>query len=227
MSLYLLLMLVSFVSCLALSFDQKVAFYKNIKFLIPAITIVAIPFLIWDQIFTEYGVWGFNPSYLQGIYLGRLPLEEVLFFFFIPYCCLFIYEVLNAYFPNASLHRLTMFFSIFIVLSGVLMALTNMNQWYTLSACSLSALIVIFVMKQKYIWYPRAIFAFVVALIPFFIVNGILTGTGLDGEVVWYNELHNLNIRMGTIPVEDVFYAMLMLLPTIIIFDRLRRLRGV
>jgi lycopene cyclase domain-containing protein len=215
-------MLVSFVSCLALSFDQKVAFYKNIKFLIPAITIVAIPFLIWDQIFTEYGVWGFNPSYLQGIYLGRLPLEEVLFFFFIPYCCLFIYEVLNAYFPNASLHRLTMFFSIFIVLSGVLMALTNMNQWYTLSACSLSALIVIFVMKQKYIWYPRAIFAFVVALIPFFIVNGILTGAATDEPIVWYNDAHNTGIRLLTIPLEDVFYNFSLLIPIIGIYHFLK-----
>ena len=222
MSLYLLLMLVSFVSCLALSFDQKVAFYKNIKFLIPAITIVAIPFLIWDQIFTEYGVWGFNPSYLQGIYLGRLPLEEVLFFFFIPYCCLVIYEVLNAYFPNASLHRLTMFFSIFIVLSGVLMALTNMNQWYTLSACSLSALIVIFVMKQKYIWYPRAIFAFVVALIPFFIVNGILTGAATDEPIVWYNDAHNTGIRLLTIPLEDVFYNFSLLIPIIGIYHFLK-----
>ena len=150
MSLYLLLMIFSFGSCLVLSFDRKVAFYKNIRFLGPAILSVAIPFLIWDQIFTDYGIWGFNEVYLQGFYIGKLPIEEVLFFFFIPYCCLFIYEVLIAYFPNASLHKMTMAFSIFLVLSGVLMALTHLNQWYTLSACSLTVLIVIFVMKQKH-----------------------------------------------------------------------------
>ena len=222
MSLYLVLMLFSFGSCFALSFDQKVAFYKNIKYLIPAITVVAIPFLILDQIFTENGVWGFNTNHLQGIYMGKLPIEEVLFFFFIPYCCLFIYEVLNAYFPNASLHRLTMFFSIFIVLSGVLMALTHMNQWYTLSACSLSALIVIFVMKQKYIWYPRAVFAFVVALIPFFMVNGILTGAVTQEPIVWYNDAHNTGIRLLTIPLEDVFYNFALLIPIIGIYHFLK-----
>ena len=222
MSLYLTLMIVSFGSCLALSFDKKVAFYKNIKFIIPAITIVAIPFLIWDQIFTEYGVWGFNPSYLQGIYLGRLPLEEVLFFFFIPYCCLFIYEVLNAYFPNVSLHKLTMFFSIFIVLSGIMMALTNMNQWYTFTACTLSSLMVVFAMKQKFIWYPRAIFAFVVALIPFFIVNGILTGAATEDPVVWYNDAHNTGIRLLTIPLEDVYYNFSLLIPIIGIYHFLK-----
>ncbi|MGB1453615.1 MAG: lycopene cyclase domain-containing protein [Crocinitomicaceae bacterium] len=222
MSLYLLLMIFSFGSCLVLSFDRKVAFYKNIRFLGPAILSVAIPFLIWDQIFTDYGIWGFNEDYLQGFYIGKLPIEEVLFFFFIPYCCLFIYEVLIAYFPNASLHKMTMAFSIFLVLSGVLMALTHLNQWYTLSACSLTVLIVIFVMKQKYIWYPRAIFAFVVALIPFFVVNGILTGAATEEPIVWYNDSHNTGIRLLTIPLEDVFYNFSLLIPIIGIYHFLK-----
>ena len=222
MSLYLLLMIFSFGSCLVLSFDRKVAFYKNIIFLAPAIVIVAIPFLIWDQIFTDYGVWGFNEAYLQGFYIAKLPIEEVLFFFFIPYCCLFIYEVLIAYYPNASLHKLTMAFSIFLVLTGVLMALTHLNQWYTLSACSLTVLIVIFVMKQKYIWYPRAIFAFVVALIPFFVVNGILTGLATEEPIVWYNDSHNTGIRLFTIPFEDVFYNFSLLIPIIGIYHFLK-----
>ena len=215
-------MIFSFGSCFVLSFDRKVAFYKNIRFLAPAIVIVAIPFLIWDQIFTDYGVWGFNEAYLQGFYIAKLPIEEVLFFFFIPYCCLFIYEVLIAYYPNASLHRLTMAFSIFLVLTGVLMALTHLNQWYTLSACSLTVLIVIFVMKQKYIWYPRAIFAFVVALIPFFVVNGILTGLATEEPIVWYNDSHNTGIRLFTIPLEDVFYNFSLLIPIIGIYHFLK-----
>ncbi len=215
-------MIFSFGSCLVLSFDRKVAFYKNIRFLGPAILSVAIPFLIWDQIFTDYGIWGFNEVYLQGFYIGKLPIEEVLFFFFIPYCCLFIYEVLIAYFPNASLHKMTMAFSIFLVLSGVLMALTHLNQWYTLSACSLTVLIVIFVMKQKYIWYPRAIFAFVVALIPFFVVNGILTGVATAEPIVWYNDSHNTGIRLLTIPLEDVFYNFSLLIPIIGIYHFLK-----
>ena len=222
MSLYLLLMIFSFGSCLVLSFDRKVAFYKNIRFLGPAILFVAIPFLIWDQIFTDYGIWGFNEDYLQGFYIGKLPIEEVLFFFFIPYCCLFIYEVLIAYFPNASLHKLTMAFSIFLVLTGVLMALTHLNQWYTLSACSLTVLLVIFVIKQKYIWYPRAIFAFVVGLIPFFVVNGILTGAATEEPIVWYNNSHNTGIRLFTIPLEDVFYNFSLLIPIIGIYHFLK-----
>lgn len=222
MSLYLMLMLFSFGSCLALSFDKKVAFFKNIKYIFLAISAVAIPFLIWDQIFTSHGVWGFNDTYLQGVFIGELPLEEVLFFFFIPYCCLFIYEVLNAYYPNASLHRLTMGFSIFMVLSGLMMALTNMDKWYTFSACSLTVLIVVFVMKQKYIWYTRAIFAFFVAQLPFLIVNGVLTGAATPEPIVWYSEVHITGIRLLTIPLEDVFYNFSLLIPIIGIYHFLK-----
>ena len=213
MSLYLILMLVSFGSCFILSFDKKVAFYKNIKFLAPAIFLVAVPFIVWDEYFTTHDIWGFNPSYLQGIYLGSLPLEEVLFFFLIPYCCVFIYEVLIAYFPNISLLGMTKIFSLIIVISGVALSLLNLDNWYTLLACSLAVLIAVFSMQRKYIWYPRAIFAFLVAQLPFLIVNGVLTGAATPKPIVWYSPFHIVGIRILTIPIEDVFYNFSMLIP--------------
>jgi len=42
-------------------------------------------------------------------------------------------------------------------------------------------------------------------LIPFIIVNGILTGTGIEGEAVLYNDAENLGLRMGTIPFKTAF----------------------
>ena len=59
-------------------------------------------------------------------------------------------------------------------------------------------------------------------LIPFFIVNGILTGTGIDQEVVWYNNTENLGIRMGTIPVEDSLYSLSLMLMNITILEYLK-----
>ena len=80
-----------------LSFDKKVAFYKNFKFLFPAILITGIFFLIWDQWFTDMNVWGFNSLHLTGYFIGDIPIEEVMFFVTVPYACLFIYECLIAY----------------------------------------------------------------------------------------------------------------------------------
>ena len=80
-----------------LSFDKKVAFYKNYKYLFPAALITGTFFLIWDQWFTDMNVWGFNSLHLTGYFIGDIPIEEVLFFITVPYACLFIYECLIAY----------------------------------------------------------------------------------------------------------------------------------
>ena len=50
----------------------------------------------------------------------------------------------------------------------------------------------------------RLFLSFPLILIPFLIVNGILTGSFIEDEVVWYNSSGNLGIRILTIPVEDV-----------------------
>ena len=53
-------------------------------------------------------------------------------------------------------------------------------------------------------------------------MNGILTGTGINQEVVWYNNSENLGIRMGTIPVEDSLYSLSLMLMNITILEYLK-----
>ena len=64
---------------------------------------------------------------------------------------------------------------------------------------------------------------FLVMLIPFFLVNGILTGTGIESEVVWYDNAQNLGIRLGTIPIEDVVYAFSLILLNLLLFEMFRK----
>ncbi len=76
-------------------------------------------------------------------------------------------------------------------------------------------------LKVRPRYMGRFYFAFMVILLPFFIVNGILTGSFMDEPIVWYNDKENMGVRLGTIPLEDVFYAMLMLLMSITIAEAL------
>jgi lycopene cyclase domain-containing protein len=56
-------------------------------------------------------------------------------------------------------------------------------------------------------------------LIPFFLVNGILTGSWIDEPVVWYNNAENMSIRLGTVPADDLFYNMAMLLMSVSLYE--------
>ena len=77
-------------------------------------------------------------------------------------------------------------------------------------------------LKLRPRYMGRFYFTFAILLVPFFIVNGILTGSFIDGHVVWYNDEENLGWRLGTIPFEDVFYGMLLILSNIVIFEWLQ-----
>lgn len=224
MSLYGWIILISLGGPLILSFDKKVAFYKSFNPLLIAIILVGIPFLLWDAYFTNLEVWGFTPAYLSGIYLGNLPLEECLFFLVVPFACVFIHEVLKAYFPQYEGKRLAHIFAFTFTFSGFLFGIANLDNAYTSSACILSSLLTIglyFVNRST--WYPQFALTYLVALIPFLIVNGILTGAFTEEPVVWYSEQHIMGQRIITIPVEDLFYNYSLLLPVIAIFEKLRQ----
>lgn len=100
---YLFLDVFTILGPLALSFDKKVAFYKDWQWLLPSLLWVSGLYLLWDVWFTAVGIWEFNFRYLLGPKLFGLPLEEYGFFIVVPYACLFIYRCLQAYFPNLKL----------------------------------------------------------------------------------------------------------------------------
>lgn len=226
MSLYFWILLGTIAGPFLLSFDKKVHFYTHWKYLFPATLIVAVGFIVWDEYFTWLKVWRFNPEYLQGIFFGHLPLEECLFFLLVPYACLFIHEVLKAYFPSLNLKRFAHFFAFGFTLCGLLFGLTFINHAYTASACIISAMLTIgFYYVNKVKWYANFVFTFLVSVIPFLVVNGILTGGFTEKPVVWYNPDEIMGVRIFTIPVEDLFYNYCMLLPIVGIFEWLKSRR--
>jgi lycopene cyclase domain-containing protein len=223
MSLYAWLIISTIAGPFLLSFDKKVHFYKKWKALFPALLIVGTLFILWDEYFTLNGIWGFNSAYLSGIFIGHLPLEEVLFFLVVPYACVFVYEVLIAYFPKVKLLKITQVFTFLFTFSGLMFAILNMDKWYTASAGIISALLTIgFYFVNRVKWFPSFVFAFLVAIIPFLIVNGILTGAVTENPIVFYSENHIMGPRIYTIPLEDLFYNYAMLLPIVGIYEWLK-----
>lgn len=209
---------------LILSFDKKVHFYTYFKPLFKAIAIVAASFIIWDEYFTQKGIWGFNPDYLQGIYIGRLPIEEILFFILVPYACVFIYEVLKAYFPTIKLDKFAKYFAWGMAGTSFILAVSYINNWYTASACILAFMLTIALyFRKKEAWYPQFVFAYLVAVIPFTVVNGILTGMATPEPIVWYSESHIIGPRIITIPMEDLFYNYDLLILVVYFFEKFKR----
>ena len=222
MYIYLYLNLFTLFFPFILSFDKRVHFYTNWKFLFPAMAVNALVFISWDSLFTRLGIWGFNPAYLVGLDLFGLPLEEVLFFVTVPYACVFIYEVLRAYTRRDWLRPYAT--GLALALIGLLVALgfIFLPRLYTSVTCLFLSLVLaghLWLFRDKVLgWFYLA---YLVHLLPFLLVNGVLTAL----PIVWYNNAYNLGIRLYTIPVEDTAYSMAMLLLTISVYEFLKQKR--
>jgi lycopene cyclase domain-containing protein len=231
MSTYGWVILCSFIGPLLLSFDKKVAFYRSWRYLFPSLFIVGIAFLIWDELFTRIGVWGFTPKYLAGIYFGHLPLEEVLFFLVVPYNFIFILLVLQAYFPERKTKRISNIFKWLIGSGSLLMVLfygggqfffstLDSYNYYTISAAFFALLLTLLAHKKE--WYGDFVLSYMICLIPFFIVNGVLTAK----PVVLYHAAEIIGPRIYTIPIEDSIYALTCLLIPITVIEFIFELKN-
>jgi lycopene cyclase domain-containing protein len=198
-----------------LSFDRKVAFYKEWKYLFPAIGIMGAFFIGKDVWYAAMQIWGFNDRYLLGIRWLGLPIEEWMFFVVVPYAIVFIYACLKAYLksdPLIKVHRqLAIGLSVVLILVGIVF----FDRLYTSIIFILTAALLLYNVYRRKPWLSMFMLAYFVSLIPFLLVNGVLTGSLLEEPIVWYDNSHNLGIRIYTIPIEDTIYNLMMFLMTV------------
>jgi len=211
--LYLLINVFTLSIPMARSFDARAPYYKLWKPLFLSITIVGAFFIVWDVIFTMNGVWGFNDDYLVGFRIFHLPIEEWLFFVCVPYSSVFIYFVLNFFFPKPALKKSATAIAWAEIVALALLALLFWEQAYTFWTFTFLAIFMLYlVLVEKAQWLGNFFRAYVLVLLPFLMVNGILTGSFIEDPIVWYNNAQNFGIRLGTIPIEDVFYGQLLIM---------------
>ena len=222
---YLIINVAAVLPPFLLSFDKKVAFFKQFYRLFPSLIITAFIFVAWDVFFTKYAVWGFNERYLTGIDIINLPIEEVLFFFTIPYACIFTYEVYKAYFPDYSFtfknsNVISIILSIVLFILGIL----YLNNLYTSITFIATATFLVIPKLLGAAIFLRYLFpTYLIILVPFLIVNGLLTGSMMDEPIVWYNENEIIGVRFFTIPVEDSVYGFLLLYINLIFYEKVFR----
>lgn len=220
---YAYLHLFTFIPVFVLSFDKNVHYYKKWIALFPAIIIVGLFFIAWDVFFTVQGVWGFNERYFSGYTIFQLPVEEWLFFLTVPFACVFIYECLNFYVKKDLLAPVEKPLTIGMIVLFLLIGLLYWGHLYTSTTFLLTGGFLLFhylFMDGSY--RSRFYLSYLVALIPFLIVNGVLTGGYTEQPVVLYNPEEYLGIRITSVPLDDSVYGFLLIFGVVTLFERWR-----
>jgi len=221
---YLLINFFTVIICFIFSFHHKIKFNRHFGAFIAASLIVGAVFVVWDAWFTKIGVWWFNDRYLLGIRVAGLPLEELLFFICIPFACLFTYFCLDKFFKlywKPLPEKIFVIVSIVIALSIAFWFRDRVYTFMTFLSTACSLFILKFLLKVR--WIGKVSFVYLLLMPGFLMVNGILTGTGLESPIVNYNPEEFMGIRMLTIPVEDTVYGYELILWNIFLFQMFKK----
>ncbi len=220
MSTYLIINILIIIVPLILSFDKNIRYYKKLPSLLFSILIVSTAYIIWDIFATQRGDWAFNPKHLVGIYFGGLPIEEILFFFTVPYSCIFIYETVRYYTKEKTFNINKIFFLILAVIL-ILFGIILNNQYYTFTVSIFTGLFFLLaaflnmnLLNSFHYWLTMLI-----SFIPFLIVNYFLTSI----PVVTYSDSAFFGKRFITIPLEDFLYSFSMISLWILFYEYLNK----
>ena len=215
--LYLLILFFSVSVPLIFSFHKRLQFHLHFKFFLLGLTGMLLIFIPWDIWFTSLGIWGFNPKYLTGLYFFNLPIEECLFFICIPFCCIFTYHVVWTLSKNKSIKPMKK--TCWIISFALLLAGVLLND-FMYTACTFIGLSIAMLIAPYYVNMKVFFKTYLILLFPFLVVNGLLTGSFIEDQIVWYDDNNNISMRILTIPVEDFFYSFFMLLVVMIGYQR-------
>lgn len=208
MSTYLLINIAIIFFPLILSFDKNLKFYKKVPYVLQSLAFISTAYIVWDVIATKRGDWAFNPEHLIGINILGLPIEEILFFFTVPYSCIFIYETVCFYIKETKLNlngKLFLIPAILIIILGTIFY--DQNYTFTVSIFVGAFFIGAILFNESLLGSRNFWITILISFLPFLIVNYFLTSI----PVVTYNDNAFSGKRFITIPYEDFLYSFSMI----------------
>ncbi|WP_297085659.1 lycopene cyclase domain-containing protein [uncultured Draconibacterium sp.] len=220
---YLLLLLSYLVIPIGLGFQKKVRFVLRLKYLVPASIFAGAIFIMWDIRFAQMEIWSFNPDYLTGLELLKLPLEEWLSFFIIPLSSVYIYEWLKVRFEDFEKPNTGVIISLALLIATGICAYVFRTRMFTFFTFFLSAIYLAYTIFRNRFkkYYTKFYLTLAISLIPFLIVSAILNSF----PTIIYNAAHVIGIGIFGVPVERIGYLFLLLLINVTIYEYLNNRR--
>jgi lycopene cyclase domain-containing protein len=190
---------------IGLSFDEKVNFIQYLWPVLIATAIVGTAYIIWDVFAVKRDHWQFNDAFAGNYRFLDLPLGEWLFFLGVPYACIFIYEVVVAYFGDFALATLPWLTWVVIGISALLIILgflqkKGYSSWVLIS---LGVATGSFSLLYPMVWTSSAfLISLGLSFLAFLLINGIYVNL----PTIFYSKQNFSGIRIIGIPLEDFAY---------------------
>lgn len=216
---YLLLLLVYLIIPVILSTQKKVRFVFRLRYLLPASIFAGAIFVMWDMRFTELGIWSFNPDYITGIELVKVPIEEWLSFLIIPLSAVYIYEWLKIKLEHFENPNVFLGVSLIILVATAILAYVfrkNMFSFFTFFLTAIYLAYTVFRNRFKK-HYTKFYLAFAITLVPFIVVSVLQNAM----PVVIYNTEHVIGVALFGVPIEKMAYLFMLMLINITIYEYL------
>lgn len=196
--------------------NKKIYSNGNFKLAVGASLISAIVFSLIAALQHWFGITSYKSGLNLGVVIKEVPVEQYLLIFSFSFAALSIYQYLDLKFPNNNLQRYSLAVSNLLLglcIAFLFFAYTKRYTLVTFSALLVILFLIEYVGKLRFMY--KAYRAFLVLLIPFYVVYGVLFWNELF--VVAPNQLSEMHI--AKIPVETHFVVLAMLLLTVYMFE--------
>jgi lycopene cyclase domain-containing protein len=180
---------------------------------------VAIPYIVWDAIVTN-SHWMFNDNYVMGIYLFNLPIEELMFFFTVPFACLYTWHMILQRTNDIRIEKLKIIRQIiyFLPIPGLYLFFSGL-EYTGLVFIFMTIAVLVDRWLETDLLLRKQFYIYLLWIIGFTLVfNGFLTWR----PVVLYGESFQVGFRVITIPIEDFAYGISLLFLNTSLFEKLK-----